>query len=112
MSETTLRKHQCIPFLDVNSASYFYMGEDYATDRYSRKISEMYPRIRIAAPYYDPLYAIVDINEERISVRGKRSSFVGPSPAEMGMPEEENDYPLCAEIRDRVIPRGERGDRE
>ena len=100
-----LRWIERVPFWDVNSASYHFLGERYSRIRYSRKLCEAYPRLRETAPYYDPLYAIAEIRSDAISIRGTFSWFVGPSPQEAGMPEEENDYPPCAEIRDRVIPR-------
>lgn len=93
-----------IPFWDVNSASYHFTGEPYTTVRYSKKLCEAYPRLPETAPYYDPLYAVVHIRDTEIEIRGTRSTFVGPSPQELGMPDGENDYPPCPEIRDRRIP--------
>ena len=92
-----------IPFVDINSASYHYVGESYRSIRYSERLCQMYPRLAYTAPYYDPLYAIVTISDTEISVKGVNSSFVGLTPKQLNLPDEENDYPPCACISDRFI---------
>ena len=98
-----LRYEAGIPFWDVNSASYHFTGTKYACTRYSEKLCAAYPKLSGTAPYYDPLYAIVELLDDRIRIHGTHSVFVGPTPQELGMPETENDYEPCAEIRDREI---------
>ena len=99
-----VRMVEGIPFWDVNSVSYHYTGERFATVRYSRKLCTMYPTLPFTAPYAAPLYAVVRIRENAIEIHGTESSFVGPTPQELGMPETENDYPPTARIRDRSFP--------
>ncbi len=98
-----LRYEAGIPFWDVNSASYHFTGAKYACTRYSEKLCAAYPKLSGTAPYYDPLYAIVELLDDRIRIHGTHSVFVGPTPQELGLPETENDYEPCAEIRDREI---------
>lgn len=93
-----------VPFLSVNSASNIWLGAPYKAVRYSETICKTYPHLSGCAPYYDPLYAIISIDEKAISVSGARSSFVGKTPRELCFPESASYFEPCAEIRSRVLP--------
>jgi calcineurin-like phosphoesterase family protein len=76
-----------IHYLEINSASYQWMGERYAHTRYGEAIEKEHPAIRFTAPYADPLYAFVTLSPKGwIQVEGRKSRFVGPSPRELGSP--------------------------
>lgn len=95
-----------ISYVQVNSATSQYMGSDYTNDqRYSKEMYEQRPSLIYSAPYKDGLYAIVDIDNEGISIDGVQSEFLKPTPQELynGM-EFAHDLPLIAEIKDMYIP--------
>ncbi len=73
-------------FWNVNSMSNYWLGEAYETMRYDPQTDARFPNLRYVAPYRDPLYAIVTITDGVIDIRGPKSEFVGPAPAEMGFP--------------------------
>lgn len=98
-----MRTRAGVAFINVNSASYHWMGADYACVRYSEKMSRCYPRLMRTAPYEDALYAIVDVEDGKMRIRGLKSEFVGKTPQELGMPREENDFDPSALIRSRTI---------
>lgn len=98
-----MRMYGGTAFININSASYHWMGGDYECIRYSEKMSACYPRIKRTAPYHAPLYAIVDVEDEKIRIKGTKSLFVGKTPQELGLPREENDFDPCAMIRSRTI---------
>jgi len=77
-----------IYYIQVNSMSYFWMGSDYLQVRYSKEIDEQFPYIKYTAPYKDPLFATVEIDSRGIiRITGRESTWVGPSPLEMGYDE-------------------------
>ena len=91
-----------IHYVQINSMSYYWMGDRYPRVRYSAEIDKQHPYIKYTAPYASPLYAFVTLDPRgRIEVHGTRSTFVGPSPAEMGY---EKRSGIASFISDRKIP--------
>jgi hypothetical protein len=77
-----------IQYIQVNSMSYVWLGNDYAHIRYSEEIDKAFPAIKYTAPYKDSLFASVRLDPHGgLSIRGIRSEFVGPSPWELGLKE-------------------------
>ncbi len=78
-----------IHYIDVNSLSYFWMGEKYENiSRYTPEIHEQFPAIRYVAPYEKPLYAFVTLSSEgTLKIEGIQGKWVAPSPDEMGIPQ-------------------------
>jgi 3',5'-cyclic AMP phosphodiesterase CpdA len=100
-----LNVYNGIPYLQINSMSNMWLGHDYALERpgIGKEVYEKYKILRYTAPYKDPLWALITINPDgEIRIKGRRSEFIGPSPAEMGW----NDrlYPSVPWISDRAIP--------
>jgi 3',5'-cyclic AMP phosphodiesterase CpdA len=93
-----------IHYIQINSMSYFWMGEKYQTLRYSEAVDKAHPAIRDTAPYKDPIWAVVEIAPGgRFRLRGRRSDFVGPTPLQLGMPLYGAEYPVVPYISDREI---------
>lgn len=90
-----------IYYVQINSASYRWVGGDYKQVRYSKEIDEKYPWIKYTIPYKDPLYTFVEINPKGyLTIAGSQTEFVGPNPAEMNMPEPEANNPVVPRISD------------
>ena len=83
--------------------SYEWLGEKCQTIRYSKEIDEKYPYIKYTAPYKDPLFAFVEVTKNRIQIEGIKSSFVGPSPKELGCPERPENKRTIPEIENRKL---------
>lgn len=80
-------------YVHVNSASYFWMGEEYEYIRYAEEVDEEFKWIKYTAPYQDPLFALVEISSDgMIEIFGKSTSYVGPSPWELGYPIADKAY--------------------
>ena len=94
-----------INYIQINSMSYSWVGGEYQMIRYGKEIDEKYPWIKYTIPYKDPLYAFVRINSKSIRIRGKKSSFVGPGPGEMGIPEKAENDKITPMISNRKIKR-------
>jgi predicted phosphodiesterase len=94
-----------INYIEINSMSYQWVGEKYQVVRFSKEIDNKYPSIKYTIPYRDPIYAFIEINDKRIIIRGKKSSYVGPGPSEMGMPDPPENNITTPMISNRRIKR-------
>lgn len=93
-----------IDYIEINSMSYYWVGEAYQTIRYSEELRKEYKWLDHIAPYQDPLYAFVRIQSSgTITIEGVRSQWVPPSPFEAGMPEQMVGMALKAQISDYQI---------
>jgi predicted phosphodiesterase len=80
-------------YICINSMSYKWLGEEYGYIRYSEDVDKNFKWIKYTAPYKDPLFTIVEISTEGyIRITGKKSEWVGPSPWDVGYPEEHKPY--------------------
>jgi 3',5'-cyclic AMP phosphodiesterase CpdA len=91
-------------FVQVNSMSYDWLGDPYAHNSYPDSIHKNYPYIQYTAPYKDPLWAMVTLSSSgKITIKGRKSAFVGPSPAELKHPGKGNNTPFSSSITDTVL---------
>ncbi len=75
-------------YITINSMAYKWLGEEYEHLRYSEEVDKDYRWIKYTAPYKEPLFTVVEISTEGyINMSGKTTSYVGPSPWELGYPE-------------------------
>lgn len=73
-----------IRYIQINSASYYWVGADYGR----------------MAPYRDPLFAFVTITEDALTIEGRESIFVPPTPTDRGFPRAGE---ITASIENRVL---------
>ena len=66
----------------VNSMSYYWAG-GYDHSTYGEEIEKNYPLSRCVFPYEEPPFAIVDVNDETIKIKGKNSKIVGEKPEQL-----------------------------
>jgi len=93
-----------ISYLQINSMSYQWMGDIPAHSHYSSEIENGHPSVKYTAPYTDPIWAFFTIySDGTIGVKGRKTTFVTPSPQEMGAPKFHLGYSDVAYISDRVI---------
>ena len=90
-------------YITINSMGYKWLGDEYVHIRYSEEIDKNFKWIKYTAPYKDPLYTLVEISTDgNISITGKKSEWVGPSPWELGYSEEFKPY-IKPEIIERKL---------
>jgi Icc protein len=90
-------------YVCINSMSYKWLGEEYPYVRYSQEVDQNFKWIKYTAPYKDPLFAVVEISKAgTIRIKGRKSEWVGPSPWELGYPEEHKAY-IAPRISDREL---------
>ena len=75
-----------IPYIQINSASYYWLPEKLIHTSYSKEIHDAHPYIAHTSPYKEPLWALVTIDPGHgiLSVEGRQTEWVGPNPWELG----------------------------
>lgn len=97
-----------VNYLHLNSASYYWVGEKLAHQSLSAELHQEYPSLQFTCPYDAPLFAMLTIDPVlgELRVSGQKSSWIGPSPLELGyaiLSEEEQKRYLNPQISDRSI---------
>ena len=91
-------------YITINSMAYKWLGEEYAHIRYSNEVDSLFKWIKYTAPYKDPLYSVVTIsNAGLITISGKYSTYVGPTPWELGYPDHLREV-VKPQISERQLP--------
>ena len=99
-----------VTYLHVNSASYKWVGSDNRHESYAKEIHVAHPWISCTCPYRDPLFTMLTVDPETstIRVQGASTSWVGDSPAQLGLdlnPELTSGEEIAPRIRDREFIR-------
>ncbi len=88
----------------LNSMSYYWAGEKFDHETYGKEIESEHPLLRLVFPYRDPLFAIVEISDKAITVRGAKSEIVGASPEALQFSKPGLIDPITASIQSRTLP--------
>ena len=93
-----------IYYIQINSASYRWVGDNYMKIRYSEEIDKKYHHIKRTIPYKDPLFTFLEIDPGgKLKIEPRSTEFVGPGPDELGMPARPENDPIVARISDFSI---------
>ncbi len=76
-----------VPYLHVNSASYKWVGGGHKHESYPKEIHARYRWVQYTCPYRESLFTTLTFDPKAgtISVKGKMSEWVGPSPKKLGI---------------------------
>lgn len=94
--EDLLEEEDGIPVYFVNSMSGYSVPAQFAKKRFSEEIEEHYPNVRYMCVYEKPLYVIVTVDKSAITIEGRNSNFVQPSPQEAGVKFDEGNITFSA----------------
>ena len=90
-----------ITYIQINSASNQWVGEEYACpERFSEEINKQHPSLKYTVPYTDSLFAIVTLTPNYLKMKGRESTFIAPTPMDMGIPDTLYPFPLVPWIKD------------
>lgn len=96
-----------IYYIQLNSASYHWVGGDHQVVRYSEAIDKDFPWIKYTIPYEKPLFTFVEIDPKGfLTIQGRSSGFVGPGPVEMGLSDQPENVPIVPYIKARKLEIG------
>jgi 3',5'-cyclic AMP phosphodiesterase CpdA len=87
----------------LNSMSYYWAGSKYSHDTYGKETELKFPFTRKVFPYSNPLYAIIEINDDEINITGKSGDFVGKTPRDINFEKTGLTDPITTSIIDRTI---------
>ncbi len=90
-----------IVYVQINSASNQWVGDDYKCDtRYPKDVYVRRPSLKMVVPWEDSLYGIVSLDKSGFELKGKESRFVPPTPLELNIPADLYPFPLVPYIKD------------
>ena len=90
-------------YITINSMAYKWLGDEYEHIRYSEEVDKGFKWIKFTAPYKDPLYTIEEISAGGyIKMSGKYSTYIGPSPWDLGYPEHLKEF-VKPQITERLL---------
>ncbi len=90
-------------YITINSMSDIWVGEkhEHKTKGIPEQIYKKNPDLKYACPFTDPLYACVTVDAEgTIVIKGKKSTWMSPSPEDLGIDLSKNRRPI---ISDRIL---------
>ena len=75
-----------VSYLHLNSASYYWVGEKHAHASMAASIHAAFPSLSRTCPYAEVLFGVLTIDpwQGKLIVSGRKSSWIGPSPLELG----------------------------
>ena len=79
------RRIDGIPYVHINSASYFWMGGKYRSERLAPELAKQFPIVASTAPYSKPLFTVLEIDPGggHFTIRAAQSEWMQPGPAEL-----------------------------
>lgn len=88
-----------IPYIQINSMSYKWVGDKFAHQRFAPHIEQTNPAVRKTCPYKDPLYTVLTLDPTAgtMHLEGRETSFISPTPKELEIPDAEKMHPTITE---------------
>lgn len=95
----------CITYVQINSASYVWIGEPTQTEkRYPKEVNDRFGGIlKYSMTYTKPLYAIVTLNSKGATLKGTEAEFMPPTPKDLNMNDSVGVFPLVSNIQDLTL---------
>ena len=75
-----------VSYLHLNSASYYWVGEKHRHLSMDADTHANYPSLSLTCPYAAVLFGVLTLDRKtkKLSLTGRKSSWIGPSPMELG----------------------------
>jgi len=92
--------------VQLNSASYYWMGEKYKHRSYDEAVHLRSPYLQSTCPYEGPLWAVVtiDLAKGALTIEGRKTAWLGGSPWDVGATPMSHDTEIVRpEISSRAI---------
>lgn len=91
-----------IHYVQINSMSYFWVGDKNKSSGYDAETEKKFPYLKSMAVYKDPLWArLIIYSDGHLEIQGKKSQFLGDSPASIDEIASEVPYAIVPYISDR-----------
>lgn len=90
-----------IAYIQINSASYVWVDQPSGTERrYPEDINRKYTVLEYSITYDRPLFGIVTLTGDGLTLEGVEGAFLPPLPREVGLGDSLGPFPLVPWIRD------------
>ena len=88
-----------IPYIQINSMSYKWVGDKFKHQRFAEHVELSYPAVKKTCPYKDPLYTVLtlDLANGKLHLEGRETSYIAPSPKELNIPDADDMHPTITE---------------
>lgn len=75
-----------VNYVHFNSASYYWVGQKLEHESLTSEVHARHPSLKFTCPYSEPLFGFLTIDpaKKSISIKGKKTSWIGPSPLDLG----------------------------
>lgn len=90
-----------IPYIDINSASYLWVGGKFKRERLDPALAKAHPYVSHTIPYVNPVFTLLEIDAAAgtFSLAASESRWMGPGPDEIGYPPADSPFK-----RDMLFP--------
>ena len=68
-----------------------------------KKVEKLYPLLKMVFPYKDSVFAIVEVSDESVSIKGKQSEIVGALPEDMNFKKRGFNERISASIENKHL---------
>jgi predicted phosphodiesterase len=94
-----------IRYVHINSMSYKWVGGAHQRKRFADHIEQAFPTVSRTAPYRDPLYTVLTLDPEEgtMTIEGRKTSFIPPTPAEMKLEHAAKMLPVISDLKVKVL---------
>ena len=99
-----VKKSEGIWYTCINSMTYFWAGHNYVHTSYGGELELQYPILKKMFPYKEPLFAIVEIKDDAIYIKGRKTEIVGQQPEEIHYEKTGYMHEVSSAIEDKVLP--------
>lgn len=86
-----------IPYLQVNSMSYFWTGKAARPGRFPADVEASHPYLKMVIPYKDAVFALIEFTPKGGRVIGRASKFIGDPPENLVV----SGHPVVPTVSDR-----------
>ena len=79
--------------------SYNWVGENFKYKRFPNKIEKNFPNLSKTCPYKEPLFTTISLDSDQgiLHIEGRKTSFIGPTPRELNIPNADKMSPTITE---------------
>lgn len=93
-----------IPYLQVNSFSYYWTDKKTAGGRFPAELEQRYPYLKQILVYDQPLFALVELTPQGGRVLGRSAKFVGGyGPSQAGIDPKVHGHPIVSTVSPRTL---------
>ncbi|WP_105616701.1 metallophosphoesterase family protein [Vallitalea okinawensis] len=100
---SSVHEREGVYYIDIPSISNQWLMKPYINTAIPEELLKDYQELQHVVPYTEPLYTIVEVDEEHIRIKGKESEYQGAAPDTYGHPMSIGDDELSPVLEEKVL---------